>query len=291
MTFHRFLMPVVLLLACAACSAPPAPSPTVAALPLDLDPLPTATAAPTHTPAPSSTPLPPEPTPSAVSAICSPLEGLTLDDLHDILSNPYNPPRPGFDEPHHGVDFAYYRYRDRIGMLGLPVYAVVPGVVAGVVHDRFPYGNTLIIETPLIFPPPGCLKSAFPPQPPRWCRSRRSPAPIRWKTPAGMNPAARFTPFTPICRIHPPSNPVRQCNAGSRSAKWAIPAILITNIFISRRVSAPPTPASSAWRTTSTTPPKKKCVITALGASAAPSRSSTPCNCLTSAPDPTPATG
>jgi murein DD-endopeptidase MepM/ murein hydrolase activator NlpD len=115
---------------------------------------------PTETPIPSSTPSP-QPsltiTPTAQPTetlppnlnLCSPLEGFTLEELPNILSNPYAPPRAGDDRPHHGIDFSYYRYKERIGMLRLPIYAVLEGTVSMVNIDRFPYGNTLIIETPL----------------------------------------------------------------------------------------------------------------------------------------------
>jgi murein DD-endopeptidase MepM/ murein hydrolase activator NlpD len=116
--------------------------------------LPSATSIPSNTPSPqptvtsTSTPVPTE-TPVPRLQVCSPLEGFTLETLPEILSNPYNPPRPGDDRPHHGVDFSFYRYGDRIGMLRLPVHAVLTGTVAMVNPDRFPYGYTLLIETPL----------------------------------------------------------------------------------------------------------------------------------------------
>jgi murein DD-endopeptidase MepM/ murein hydrolase activator NlpD len=117
------------------------------------------TLTPSSTPLPSDTPVPPTltvtptqsptETPAPRVQVCSPLDGFTLEELPEILSNPFSPPRPGFDYPHHGVDFSFYRYRDHIGMLRLPVHSVLAGTIAMVNVDRFPYGNTLIIETPL----------------------------------------------------------------------------------------------------------------------------------------------
>ena len=40
-------------------------------------------------------------------------------------------------------------------MLGLPVLAALDGVVAAVIDNRLPYGNAVIIETPLDKLPPG----------------------------------------------------------------------------------------------------------------------------------------
>jgi murein DD-endopeptidase MepM/ murein hydrolase activator NlpD len=141
------------LAACAPAALPavqsqqePTSAPSATSLPsITPSPLPTATLTPA--PVPTETLLP-------QLQVCSPLEGFTLETLPEILSNPYHPPRPGDDRPHHGVDFSYYRYGDRISMLRLPVYAVLDGTVAMVNNDRFPYGHTLIIETPLDAVPP-----------------------------------------------------------------------------------------------------------------------------------------
>lgn len=111
----------------------PAPSATVTAAP-------TATTAPTQTP--TITPVPP-------LAVCSPLEGLALDELNQIVTNPLATPHPGTDDGHHGIDLAFYRWGTLTTMKGLPVLAALPGVVAAVVENRPPYGNMVIIETPL----------------------------------------------------------------------------------------------------------------------------------------------
>jgi murein DD-endopeptidase MepM/ murein hydrolase activator NlpD len=52
------------------------------------------------------------------------------------------------------VDFADRRDSgsvagDGIALEGLPVHAVLSGQVASVIQDRFPYGNALLVETPL----------------------------------------------------------------------------------------------------------------------------------------------
>jgi murein DD-endopeptidase MepM/ murein hydrolase activator NlpD len=80
--------------------------------------------------------------------ICSPLASEEIDQLREIVSDPYNPPSPNREERHHGVDFSYYRRIDRAGIEGESVQSILSGVVAAVVYDRLPYGNLVIIETP-----------------------------------------------------------------------------------------------------------------------------------------------
>ncbi len=136
-----------LLAGCApsAIAALPA-TPTVTA---SVTPEPSQTASPSATalpptlmPAPSETPRPP-------AALCSPLQDFTLSELPDILSNPYNPPPPGSDNAHQGIDLSFYRYGDHQVMIGLPIQAVLSGTVAMSTEARFPYGYALMIETPL----------------------------------------------------------------------------------------------------------------------------------------------
>lgn len=145
---------VVILLTAAACtgrdtgfSVPPE---TSTPLPPSLSPIPSATHLPTILPTFTQMPLPePSPTlPAPDFQMCSPLEGVELVDLEATISNPFHPPRTGSDEPHHGVDLAHLG-ADRVALAGLPVLATLNGRVAGVIHDRFPYGNALIVETPL----------------------------------------------------------------------------------------------------------------------------------------------
>ena len=79
--------------------------------------------------------------------LCSPLPGYSQAELAAAVSNPFNPPTPGSDDPHQGVDLAVQQ--NGMALAGNPVQAVIDGRVAGVIADRFPYGNALLIETPL----------------------------------------------------------------------------------------------------------------------------------------------
>lgn len=112
-----------------------------------------ATATPDITAAvePSATATAGDAVPAPVTAVCSPLEDVTLAELAepDLLKNPFEAPRPGMDDGHFGADFAYWSRGAHKQMLGLPVRSVLHGRVAGVIHNRMPYGNAVIIETSL----------------------------------------------------------------------------------------------------------------------------------------------
>ncbi|UCD97669.1 MAG: M23 family metallopeptidase [Chloroflexota bacterium] len=156
----RRIVPVFIVLLVVACSSDPDPvrSPT-AGLVADSVP-PTETAIPqfTHTLVPSLTASSPNPdismgtlqpssTPVAGVELCSPLVIHPLVELPEIIGDAYDPPRPGREERHHGIDFAYYHYQERDSMLGEPVQAILPGIVASVLNGQYPYGNMVIVET------------------------------------------------------------------------------------------------------------------------------------------------
>ncbi len=150
----RHCLPLVIaVLLLAACTLTPEP-PTATPLPTETrvpSPTPTLTptALPSPTPAPTSTPAPVEP------AVCSPMADFDFAALREAVVNRYAPPPMGRDEPHQGVDIAYLDPQTRIALSGWPVRAALAGTVAGVTNERFPYGNAVIIETPLegILPP------------------------------------------------------------------------------------------------------------------------------------------
>ena len=146
--------PALLLLLLAGCSSPPPEVQIAAVQPILPSPTPDPTPSPNPTIAPTSRSTPaatPNPEPGFV--LCSPLSLHPLEELPQIIGDPYRPPPPGREERHHGVDFAYYHWRDRDTMLGEPVQAVLAGKVATVLDDLYPYGNMVIVETPQEFLP------------------------------------------------------------------------------------------------------------------------------------------
>lgn len=161
----RFCLPVIALALLGACA------PALRATPTATLTLPTRT--PALTAAPSSTPAPPtataspapSPTPTPGVQVCAPLEGIPLAGLPGLVSNPYAPPPTGSDDPHHGVDLALLDPATRLALAGHPVQAALPGQVAGVIRERFPYGNAVIVETPLEGLPPGWLTTLALPTP------------------------------------------------------------------------------------------------------------------------------
>jgi len=114
-------------------------------------PSPTETHFPTQTQPPTSTAaaavLPVTSTPKPVFQLCSPLAEQTLSELEELITGPYDPPPVGSDARHHGVDFSYYRRKDRITVEGEVVQAILPGEVILVSGDQLPYGNMVIVET------------------------------------------------------------------------------------------------------------------------------------------------
>lgn len=130
----------------------PIPSTSV---PPNVTPSATPSATPTFTPQPSITPPPLQATEIPGLRICSPLN-IPLERLPENVSNPFLPPRKGSDDTHHGVDFAYFRDGELITLNGSPVMALLEGQVT-IIIDRFPYGNAIMIETPLERFPPGWL--------------------------------------------------------------------------------------------------------------------------------------
>ena len=145
--FHLFWFTVTLILL-SGCSSPTTniqiPTATEELLLLQ----PTLTPSPTHTITPSPTPTATN-TPVPISAICSPLQDIQLDDLKKITSQGFSSPAPYTDDGHPAVDLAFFTFKDMPSMVGHPVQSILPGVVSLVIEDRYPYGNAILIETPL----------------------------------------------------------------------------------------------------------------------------------------------
>ena len=137
-----FRLSVGILFLAGACAPLARLEPTAATVASTLTAVPTLAATGAVQPAPIATP-----SPEAVR-LCSPLQGIALSELTspDLLKTAFVAPRPGYDDGHPGLDWAYWT-RDGQSMLGLPVQAMLAGQVAGVIRDRPPYGNAVVIET------------------------------------------------------------------------------------------------------------------------------------------------
>jgi len=141
-----------------------------------MTPMISATKLPTATLLPAATETQAAPTPTETAsplAFCSPLQGFARADLLARISNPFDPPAPGSDMPHQGVDIGDFDPASaaRIAVPGRTVQAALPGTVALVQPERFPYGAAVIIETPLEMLPAELQAQyraleAWPPRPP-----------------------------------------------------------------------------------------------------------------------------
>jgi len=136
-----------------SCASRLLPDPTAAFVPPTLTFLPpTLTAA---LPSATATQLPPTATLAPPPSICSPLAVQPIDKLGEIITQPFKMPSilvdgtyKEEDATHHGVDLGYYT-RDKIPFTGTPVLAAFDGKIAAVIHNRPPYGDMVILETPL----------------------------------------------------------------------------------------------------------------------------------------------
>ncbi len=173
MSFYRTLIPgLFVLFTLTSCSSSPTATTVVQ------------TVIPTNSPQPSDTPFKTatrlSPTKTALSTnttapkaqLCSPLDGLTLTQLPQIQVQGLTPSPAGKDDGHPGLDFSYWSRGTRTTMAGLPVYSVLSGKVAAVLPNQNPYGNAIIIETPLDTLPPN------------WMTQLQLPAPVPTVPPA-----------------------------------------------------------------------------------------------------------
>lgn len=144
-----------LYLSLTACQPLPAPSDSITAPSTEAVVVstirPTSTATPTAIPASATlTPvasITPAPSIPATPQVCSPLQDVEFEELPAWVVNPFNPPRPGSDDPHQGLDLAQLDSRTNLALTGWPVQAVLTGRVAMVLQDRFPYGNAILIAS------------------------------------------------------------------------------------------------------------------------------------------------
>lgn len=141
------------------------PTPTQL-LPTATHPAPISTQEPTKTIQPTLTVTPsPTSTTAILTSICSPLQDISLEDLHSITSQGFKSPSPFLDDGHPAVDLAFFTFEDLPSMLGHPVQAILPGKVVQVLDNRYPYGNMILIETSLELLPENILPMAAYPTP------------------------------------------------------------------------------------------------------------------------------
>jgi murein DD-endopeptidase MepM/ murein hydrolase activator NlpD len=147
-------------------AAPPAPTQAhVVSQPPSVTRIPLSTPQQTTTVSPQPTRLPATPTNPAALQVCSPLDGIKVGDLAGHIVNPFHPPPPGSDDPHQGVDLADLIPGSGVARAGRGVQAVLAGRVSSVIHDRFPYGNAILVETSLQGLPAAWLEALQAPTP------------------------------------------------------------------------------------------------------------------------------
>jgi murein DD-endopeptidase MepM/ murein hydrolase activator NlpD len=127
---------------------------------------------PTATTNPTATPI------LMVNAVCSPLQGIAMDDLRLITSYDYSVKYPFSEGPendknHPAIDFGFYSSKGIPSYSGpelhtddgFPIQALLPGKVVETVNNLYPYGNMILIETHLDALDPALLAKLNLPQP------------------------------------------------------------------------------------------------------------------------------
>lgn len=97
----------------------------------------------------STAPPLPTVTPTPNFSPCAPIDGISMEEMPEFITQQYIAPHPGKDDGHHGIDIAFFAEGDRPIILGLPIHSILPGKVAAVLDNKGPYGNMIIVETPL----------------------------------------------------------------------------------------------------------------------------------------------
>ena len=162
--FRLGLILILLFLVACSMDEPQLASPTISPLLVTFTPEPTFKNTKPSSPIPSSTPTMDLVVTTTIVQGCPPIPGYSQLQLIDAISNPFNPPsRPGSDDPHQAVDLAVTE--NGLSMPGSPVHAMLDGITAAVISDRFPYGNALLVETGLDSLPLGWIEGLTLPTP------------------------------------------------------------------------------------------------------------------------------
>ena len=82
------------------------------------------------------------------------MQGIALTDLSQIISYKYYVKYPFSEGPtndknHPAVDLGFYHFKEYNTDIGHPIQAFLPGKVVEALDNRYPYGNMILIETPL----------------------------------------------------------------------------------------------------------------------------------------------
>jgi murein DD-endopeptidase MepM/ murein hydrolase activator NlpD len=109
----------------------------------------TETPTPTVTATVTSTIPPPTPTIELISQVCSPIQGIDFSELPLIQSWEYISPTPYVESGHPAIDFGQYHFKDYPFFPNFPVQSIISGKAILVQQDLSPYGNMILIETPL----------------------------------------------------------------------------------------------------------------------------------------------
>ncbi len=225
------------------------------------------------------------PTAARLTSLCSPLEGISLSDLSapDLYKTPFDLPRPGMDDGHHGVDFAFWSREKYTTMLGLTVYSALSGKVAGVLPDRPPYGNAVIIETRLEDLPPTWLDALpLPPSTSDLQPSLSLSCPDYSGDPALKNlSGADRSLYLLYAHFNLPSSLQvgQDVSCGQTIGSVRTSGMSVNPHLHLERASVRPRRYSFQWLTTLPLHPRMKCELTAPGKSAAPSNLLTQCAC------------
>jgi murein DD-endopeptidase MepM/ murein hydrolase activator NlpD len=147
---------LLLLITASACAPTPQAIPAKQPAPPTAAAVPTQTQVPTLTASLSTATQTSVPTPAPM--VCSPLAIQPINKLNTIVTQPFIMPRvmddgTYKDSGHHGLDIGFI-VRGKQLFTGTQVLSALDGKIASIIHDRPPYGDMIMVETPYNKIPP-----------------------------------------------------------------------------------------------------------------------------------------